>query len=189
MWKRTAMVAGVLAAAIFTMAQGPRVATDQSSPAAVAPIPFTHAVGGASEQVVSQTVTVGVTGRLISVQVPIACAGGRLTLEIRDVNAAGQPGDTVLRNITYPVGVPGGGDVTADLRTLRISGPPLNFSAGDRFAISLSNRTGSCGVWPGPIGNPYAGGSGWADANDGPVVELSLGNGRDDMPFATVVRR
>jgi hypothetical protein len=59
---------------------------------------------------------------------------------------------------------------------------------GDRFAIMLSNTGGSCGVWPAAVSPDYLGGTGWLDANDGPIVPLSLSGLGDDIPFRTIMR-
>ena len=180
------LAGGVFVLATVLTAQGPPFVVDQSAPTDPGPIPFTHAVGGPSEQVLSQTVTAGVDGRLREVRVPMGCGSGEVVLEIRDVNAEGQPGPTLYRSLSFDAGdfpVP----VTDEFRSMRITGRPVRFAPGDMFAISLSNPTGSCGVWPGPVGDPYTGGTGWADPNDGPMVPLSLGTGRDDLPFQTVM--
>lgn len=179
------MAAAVVLSSGILVAQASLV-LDQSSPTETPPAPFTIAVGGPVSQVVSQTVTAGISGRLRAVEVPLGCASGQVILEIRDVDASGQPGPTVHFSDTYDFD-----DfpeiVTDTFRRLRLHGPPVTFAAGDRFAISLSNPTGSCGLWPGPAGDPYAGGQGWADASDGPIVPLS-GNGTDDIPFRTFIQ-
>ncbi len=160
---------------------------DQQAPPAVSPADFTFAVGGPHEQVLSQTVTAGVAGRLWQVNVPIGCENGTVILEIRDVDSSGQPGPTLLYTRGYPAShFPG--IVTDAFQPLRLIGHPVRFAAGDTFTISLSNPTGSCGLWPGPVGDPYPGGTGWADADDGPIVPVSLGYGTDDLPFQTIVR-
>lgn len=118
----------------------------------------------------------------------MGCAddGGRVVVEIRDVDQSGQPGPTVYRRRHYPAAhfpiV-----VTGEFQALRLGGP-LDFNAGDMFAIVVTNEGGSCGVWPGEIGDLYNAGTAWADANDGPIVPLSLGTGRDDLAFQTVMR-
>ena len=180
-----------LTAAAVVLSSGVLVAQaslvlDQSSPAQSPPAAFTIAVGGPVSQVVSQTVTAGVSGRLRAVEVPIGCDSGELILEIRDVDGAGQPGPTLYFNDSYDIAAfPV--VVTDEFRRIRLRGMPVTFAAGERFAISLSNPTGSCGLWPGPAGDPYAGGTGWADASDGPIVPLSL-SGTDDIPFRTFVQ-
>ena len=163
---------------------------DQFSPAAKPPVPSTLAIGGGTEQVVSQTVTAGRSGRLRELRVPLACTDGILVVEIRDVNAAGQPGTMVLTSKRFAASaLPG--PVTNDYRDLFMldASPRLRLAAGQRFAISFANPTGSCGVWPGPEGDPYPAGQGWADPNDTPIVPISLGTGRDDIPFVTVLQR
>jgi hypothetical protein len=184
---RTLLLAATAAAASTAVGMAAALVVDQSAPAAPPPIVGTWAVGGPSEQVLSQTVTAGVDGRLREVRIPIGCGSGEVLLEVRNVNPAGQPGGTVLYSRTYRLAL--FETIVSDAFTsLPLHGPPLRFSAGDTFAISLSNPTGSCGVWPGPIGNPYAGGTGWADPNDGSIVPLSLGTGQDDLPFVTIMQ-
>lgn len=184
---RMAIVVLFGSAALFPAALGaqPRV-IDQSAPTEAAPISFTYAIGGPSGQILYQVVTTGVTGQLREVRVPLACADGRLRVEIRDVDAGGMPGATVLRarefdSRRFP------GPVTDEFATLAVR-PPLALAAGDRFTIALSNDGGSCGVWPGPMRDSYPGGNGWflAAPNTG-IERLGLGDGRDDLPFETVV--
>ena len=159
---------------------------DQSSPAQLPPPSISLAVGGPVNTVVSQTVTAGLSGRLRAVDVPIGCESGELILEIRDVDAAGQPGPTLHYSEPYDI-VDFPGPVTATFRRIRLRGMPVRFAAGDRFTISLGNPTGSCGLWPGLVGDPYAGGTGWGDGDDGPISPLSL-SGTDDMAFRTFVQ-
>jgi hypothetical protein len=184
---RRLFVAGAVASASIAVGVAAALVVDQSAPTAPLPVGFTWAVGGLSEQVLSQSVTAGIDGRLREVRIPIGCASGEVVMEIRDVNAAGEPGGTVLYSESYrlalfdPI-------VTDEFTSLRVLGPPVRFTAGDRFAILLSNPTGSCGVWPGPVGDPYAGGKGWSDANDGPLVPLLGSRGTDDLPFITIMQ-
>ncbi len=162
---------------------------DQSSPTSDEdPIPLTHAIGGGSGQILYQVVTAGLDGRLLEVRVPVACSSGVLRLEIRDVDAAGLPGPNVVyaRNFAarrFP------GPVTDTYQALPVR-PRLRLRAGDRFTIALSsNESGSCGVWPGPVGDPYAGGNGWFFSAPNTSIEpLGLGTGREDLPFETVMR-
>ena len=178
------------AVVIFSVAIAaqPSLMLDQQAPPEDPPgSGITTAVGGLYEQVVSQTVTVGIAGRLRAVEVPIGCGSGTLVLEIRDVNADGTPGPTVLSSETYAA-TDFPAPVTEAFRRLRIRGMTARFDVGETFAISLGNIGGSCGIWRGPIGDPYSGGTGWTDATDGPIVPLSLGTDRDDMPFRTFVQ-
>jgi len=161
---------------------------DQESLPAVSPA-ITFAAGGPVAQVLSQTVTVGVTGVLAEVRLAFGCVDDseHVILEIRDVASSGQPGQTLYRHRRYPVAqFPS--PVTNEFRSLDLGGG-LDFTAGDQFAIVITTTEGgSCGVWPGEVGDFYNGGTAWADANDGPIVPLSLGTGRDDLAFQTVMR-
>jgi hypothetical protein len=182
---RKLLLFAAAAVAVSTTTFAAILVVDQSAPAADPPIPFTWAVGGG--QVLSQTVTAGVAGRLWEVRVPIGCAGGDVLLQIRDVTPAGLPGPTVLYSRTFS-----GEDfpevVTSEFRSFRLIGRPVRFAAGDRLTISLANETSTCGVWPGPLGSSYAGGGGWAEGDDGSVVSLSVGTDREDLPFMTIVQ-
>ena len=165
----------------------PRV-IDRSSPTSEEdPIPLTLAIGGGSGQILFQVVTAGIDGRLFEVRVPLACDAGALRLEIRDVDAVGMPGPTVVSAQTFDARrFPG--PVTDEYRALAVR-PPLALRAGDRFTIALSNAAGSCGVWQGPTGDPYAGGNGWFfAAPNTTIAPLGLGTGREDLPFETVMR-
>ncbi|MCC7241252.1 MAG: hypothetical protein IT180_04960 [Acidobacteria bacterium] len=163
---------------------------DQSSPAAATDdVPFTWAIGGGSGQVLFQTVTAGIRGWLREIRVPLACADGVLRIEIRDVDpATGEPGTTVRRARNFAARR-FDGPVTDEFQVLGVF-PPLRMTPGDQFAFVLSNATGSCGVWPGPVGDPYAGGGGWFfAAPNTTIAPLGLGTGREDLPFETVVLR
>lgn len=179
------VVASLFAPAVGAQAQ-PRVIDQSAPPADVTDAPFTWAIGGGSSQILYQMVTAGIDGRLMEVRVPLACATGTLRLEIRDVDAAGLPGGSVLRARAFPA-TRFPGPVTDEYRVLAVR-PPLPLNAGDRFAITLSNETGACGVWPSPTGDTYPGGQGYALAAPNVVlVPLGLGTGREDLPFETVV--
>ncbi len=176
-----------IAALFSTSAFAAPPVLDQSSPADPNAA-VTFAVGGPSVQVLSQTLTVGLSGRLAEVRVPIGCESGRVILQITDVDTLGLPGSSVLAERRYPANFfPE--VVTADFQSLPLGGR-VGVTAGDRIAIVLSNPTGSCGVQPGPLGNPYTGGTGWADDTTDPFppVPLSLGTNRADLPFQTFVR-
>ena len=162
---------------------------DQSAPADPTAA-FTWALGGATNQFLAQTLTVGIGGRLAEIRVPIGCGSGTVIAEIRDVDAGtGEPGTTVLVRRNYRA------DffpevVSETFQPLRLGGR-ARVSVGDRVAIVLSNPTGSCGVQPGPGGDPYAGGTGFSsdDLAPGVWVPLSIGAGStDDLPFQTYVR-
>lgn len=165
-----------------------RVAVDQSQSVADAAAPFTFAIGGPSAQVLAQTFTAGASAKLRQVDLPVACDAGALVLEVRDV-AGGVPGTTVLASESYAAATfapftPG----VATFATLRVA-PAPTLVAGTRYALVLSDPTGSCGILPGPVGDPYAGGSALVlDAFTGNWQALSIGNDRDDLPFVTYVQ-
>lgn len=169
------------------VADAPTRVIDQSLSPQEAPISFTYAVGGPSEQVLSQTVTAGLAGRLVEVRLPLGCTDGRVILEIRDVDAStGQPGSNVFHRATYPARrFPG--ESTDALQALSIGGS-LDFAAGDRFAIVLTNVGGVCGLWPAAVGDGYPNGTAWAESLGNPISPLGQVDGRDDMPFETVMR-
>jgi len=161
---------------------------DQSQPTADAAAPFTFAIGGPSGQVLAQVVTAGVSGKLRQVDLPVACESGALVLEVRNVGG-GAPGATVLASESYAASsftpfTPG----VASFASLRIMPAPV-IAAGTSFAIALSNPTGSCGILPGPVGDPYAGGTALVfDPAFGVWNPLSIGNDRDDLAFFTYVQ-
>lgn len=165
-----------------------RVVADQSQPVADAAATFTFAIGGPSVQVLAQTFTAGASAKLRQVDLPVACDAGALVLEVRDVTG-GVPGATVLASETYDASTfapftPG----VATFASLRIS-PAPTLAAGTGYALVLSDPTGSCGILPGPVGDPYPGGAAFVlDATTGTWQALSLGNDRDDLPFVTYVQ-
>ena len=151
------------------------------------------AIGGFSDELLAQTFTVGLAGDFVEVDLPIACStGDPLILEIQGVAATGEPDGTVLRSQTYSgAGLPSFFPDPPFLRPFVLS-VPLPVTVGDRLAIVL-NSPGECGIFQGPLGDPYAGGDGWFDARPNPPGWLQLSTGllpadqRFDLPFATVV--
>lgn len=145
------------------------------------------AVGGASDQRLAQTITVGVDGRLIGVMLPIGCDSGRLVLEIRDV-VGGEPGPTVLSR--RQIRADRIADVGSAFQLIRVGMGGVPATAGDQLAIVLDNPTGSCGVFRGPVGDSYAGGQGFFEALPNPPgwIPFSDTETRLDLPFITVVR-
>lgn len=163
-------------------------ALDQEAPVAD-PIPFTLALGGVYSQVLYQSVTVGLTGRLSELRLPIGCASGQVIVEIFNANSDGLPvaGESPrltrrFRADMFPE------IVTTDYYPLPLGGR-VGVTAGERVVIVLSNPTGSCGIAAGEVGDSYLGGTGHAeDTINGFPVPMSL-SGFDDMPFQTLVRR
>ena len=140
--------------------------------------------GSGSEQMLAQTVTAALDGEMNALFLPVACASGRLVIEIRDV-VGGLPGSTVLLRRRVPAAsLPAVG-----LRFRRIAlGHRLPVAAGDRFAVVLSNPTGSCGIAQGPVGDSYAGGGGFFDARPNPPGWIPLSPDLD-LAFMEIVLR
>ncbi|MGH7567414.1 MAG: hypothetical protein ACREL9_00370 [Gemmatimonadales bacterium] len=161
---------------------------DQAQPTADATAPFTIAIGGPSGQIIAQVFTAGTSAKLRLVEIPVGCTGGSLLLEIHDA-PSGVPGSTVLASTEF------GADelpvVVSDFIPLRVR-PSPELTAGAQYAFVLSNPgspAGSCGLVPGPAGDPYAGGNGYFfDTISSTWVNISLGNGREDLPFFTYVK-
>src|SRR5687767_1753294 len=70
------------------------------------PAAGTLAIGGGSgsEQTLAQTLTAALDGELAALFLPVACASGRLVVEVRDVAGDGRPGATVLLRRRVPAG-------------------------------------------------------------------------------------
>lgn len=149
------------------------------------------AIGGVSQEKLAQTVTVGHDGRLRGVFLPIGCDSGRLIVEIRNVEPNGSPGIVLIARHAFPAE-----QVTAIGPLFRYfkfgddDDNDLTFLAGSRLAIVLRNPTGTCGIFRGPVGDTYTGGSGFFDALPNPPgwVPFSSTETRLDLPFMTVMR-
>jgi len=160
---------------------------DQSSPVDLA-APFTLAVGGGSGQQLAQVVTVGLPP-LKAINLAIGCShedpGAELTLSIVGVDESGRPNATVLAMERFPVtdlpDVVDGRLVALDIT------PPLGLRPGTQYAFVLQSN-GSCGLLPGPVGDPYAGGDAYFDAAPNPPgwLPISIGTDRYDLGFQTV---
>ena len=152
-----------------------------------------NTLGGGSEQKLAQVVTSGVAGLLTEVRVPLVCFDNTtLTIEIRDVSLTSgrtEPGRTVLASSTIPgSNFPSPAVREWDFRSVQLATPPF-VPTGEQFAFVLS-ASGLCSVQPGVVGDPYPRGSGYFDARpnqSGTWVPLSLGTGRWDQAFQTVV--
>lgn len=166
----------------FSHSGGGGASIDQSQPTADGSAAFTFAIGGPSAQILAQVFTAGVTGRLRELEMPVGCAAGTLVVEIRDA-VAGLPSATVLRSESFAAtSLP---QVVASFVPLRFR-PSPDLNAGSEYAFVLRNQTGSCGILPGPVGDPYAGGNSYFfDPATSQWISLSLGNGREDLPFFT----
>lgn len=149
------------------------------------------AIGGASDEQLAQVFTVGSSGQLVEVGLPIACSGTEpLILQIQGVAVNGEPDGTVLRAESYPAaGLPSFAPDPPSFRIFALS-VPLPVVAGQQLAIVLDSP-GECGIFQGPLGDPYPGGDAWFDADPNPGGWLPLTDGLDpadhryDLPFQT----
>jgi hypothetical protein len=148
--------------------------------------PITMAIGGPSGQVLAQTFTAAIGGRLAEIRLPIGCASGELILQVKDVAADGKPGTAVLATRHYAADLfPT--TVSGDFQSLPLGGR-VGLTPGERIALVLSNPTGSCGVLPG-ISSGYADGDGWMlDLTYGWQPLLISNSSVTDVGFQTFVR-
>jgi len=170
---------------LLSMAQAQRALVIDQRQALVDPDANTLAVGGQSNQVLAQVVTVGMDGRLRGVLFPIGCESGRLKIEIRNV-VAGEPGPVVFarKNIRASRIAT---IVTPALRLFPFFGH-LDFSAGDQFAIVLSNPRGSCGVAMDLTASYPGGGAFYRDDLASGWILLPVGStDPEDLSFATLM--
>ncbi len=173
-----------LAVLATTVAASPHV--DQDAPYGEETI----VVGGERNVVVSQSVTAGLTGGLMRIEVGVGCDGGTLILEIVNLD----PPREAPR-----VGAPVRSSVTIDAAS--IPNPPaprtfeldrwLSMNAGDRFAIVLRNETGSCTLMKGAMavdGSSYPDGEAFfrRAVSDGWSQFLDFGK-TGDIGFKTIV--
>ena len=142
------------------------------------------AIGDFTHQLVAQTFTAGVTGQLRQVDLPIACDSGQLIVELQGVTASGEPNGQVLsRKVVRATNLP---SVNPPVLRSFVFKNAIHFQAGDRFAVVLENKRGSCGIFQGPAGNPYVPGETFFqdDINSFGWVGSSEFDNRD-VPFQT----
>jgi hypothetical protein len=141
-------------------------------------------IGGSSRQKLAQVVTVGLSGLLMAVKMPVGGSSGDLIIETQDV-AAGKPGGTVLSSATFNSSNCPAEDADG---MRRFDFPTLvHFAAGGRFAIVLRAPGGSYGMFQGPAGDSYPGGGSFYNAQPAnPDSWIALSSGRD-LPFKTIV--
>ncbi len=161
---------------------------DQQSPYGTATIVV--GVDGTQTRIVAQTVTAGITGDLVRVELGVGCDGGALIVEIVSLEPGRPVPGTVVRSRTTidAASIPN----PPETRTFDLDTPP-SMTAGDAFAIVLRNETGSCTALKGPPaagGTTYRGGEGWFRPASGPPDAWFqfLDFGRSgDLGFKTIV--
>ncbi len=141
-------------------------------------------VGGDSRQRLAQSVTVGLSGPLAEIRLPISCESGTLILQIVELSG-GLPTGRVLHTEHVPA---------SDLplttppvfQAIEIR-PRLPMRAGDVFAFVLGNPTGSCGLWRSETAEYVAGQGYFNDAvNDFRWISFKdFPEGTQDLSFET----
>ena len=144
------------------------------------------AIGGASNQKLAQTVTAGVTGKLLRVDLPIGCSTGELVIEIQGIAFDGKPnGDVLSRRVFRGNSLPANTD---DFKSFPLR-RPVPLQAGDRFAIVMRNETGQCAISSGILGDPYPAGEFFFDDLVNNVGWIPNSDFDDsDLPFQTWMR-
>lgn len=128
---------GVAASAILVHPAAAAQVIDQQQPTIDAFVGGL-AVGGASDQMLAQVVTAGISGQLTGVRLPVACESGALVLEIQGVTGS-EPNGVVSASVTIPAAnLP---TIGPTFRTLTFTTPAF-VVAGGRFAIAVRS-TGS----------------------------------------------
>ena len=165
------------------------VVLDQEQPL-IEPAHGTRALGGATEQKLAQSVTAGISGRLVEVHVPVACGSGEVILEIFGVSDSGAPASPAVAREILPAA-----------EFARLTDPPAfhrfvidpapRFAAGDRFMIALRDKSGACEMWLSPAGDTYPPGDGWFVNNTPPTTDWTRNADTpelfEDFPFKTFV--
>lgn len=140
-------------------------------------------VGGDSDQKLAQTFKVGVTGRMIALDLPMAC-GGDYRIEIRQ-QAGGTPSGALVRRIEG-TGTSLGVDGFQRYPIL----VPIPVTAGDELSFTVETLGGNCNYATSPDGNTYTDGQGFFDSRPNPPGWLALKGTLDtfkDLPFKTVM--
>ena len=165
---------------------------DQSN-VGLSPSTLALAIGGDSHQRLAQTFTVGSTGLLAKVRLPLACSDGTLWIDVVEQSISGLPEGPLLRRTTVPAE-----SIRAELPTPRtlidIFLPvPLEVTVGDRLALVLTNETGSCDLARGVAGETYGGGEGYFESLPNPPgwVDIDFGGSLpgepSDLAFQTLM--
>ena len=134
-------------------------------------------------QLLAQTFTVGINGRLEALMLPIFCGADATTdIEIQSVSNNGGPSGQILDTIRFSNGLPtsNGDFLTIDLNSS--SEDDLSIESGQVLAIVLRSNTG-CGWFRANSSQNYNGGAGFF-GNGANFFPLNQGG---DLPFAVQV--
>lgn len=134
-------------------------------------------IGGQSHQKLAQVITVGASGKLVELRLPVSCApASAITVQIQGVTSGGTPDGNVLatRQI-QPAETTGfqGFPLTA----------PLMMNVGTKFALVLTSA-GDCGIGFGPTTDGYPGGQMYFDAAPNPPGWVTS---ERDLAFQTLI--
>ena len=158
---------------------------DQQQPIIDTNAGFVFAIGGYdSTQKLAQVVTAGLSGFLRTVRLPVSCDGSDLLLQVQRVTA-GVPNGVVLASQTIPGATLPPSELFKDLSF----STPAFLRIGEQFAIVLTSA-GSCGIYPGPVGDSYPSGNLYFDSLPNPpgwVCVCDFPDARFDLPFQTLV--
>ncbi|MCH2191041.1 MAG: thrombospondin type 3 repeat-containing protein [Gammaproteobacteria bacterium] len=127
----------------------------------------------------AQTFTIGLTGHLESVSLPITCASGDLQVEIRGTGGTGSPLSANLDSKTLAVGPVSSSFTEIDLNDFDVD--DLSVASGDVLAVVVYS-TGDC-FWPIASSGSYNFGQGYFSTNGSTFLESA-----SDRPFAIRVR-
>jgi hypothetical protein len=141
------------------------------------------AIGGASDQRLTQIVSGCGAGSIVEVDLPVTCDDGHLIVEIQGV-ANGLPNGVVLASRTLPASdLQRSGPAAAAMRPI-VFPAPIAAPVSKPFAIVLRSD-GDAAIYQGPVGDSYPGGYGF-------VKSLPLGQWRSlgeraDLPFRVAI--
>lgn len=148
-------------------------------------------IGGESQQKLAQSFTVGVTGELVGLRLPVTgCGNGDLKISLVAL-AGDRPDETsVRRTRNFTAEEVGHPDPGSFQDFLFLSGVTVN--AGETYAFTLETvgTDSFCSISNGPVGDPYSGGNGFFDARPNPpgwVAQAEFPDAPQDLPFYTLM--
>jgi hypothetical protein len=129
----------------------------------------------------AQLMTACISGALPEIAMPVDCWVGSLVVEIQGVSN-GLPSGVVLASRTIPMSdLPSFYPGPVTMRPLVLPAP-LSLTSQEQVAIVLRS-TGACGVYLGPLGNPYPGGDAYRDWGTETTPAWYPFGDRHDLPF------
>lgn len=147
-------------------------------------------IGASDDTQIAQTFTAGLSGKLVSLKLPVSCTSGDLMMKIQGVNTNGEPDGIIAASQTIT-----GSDIATNVgfRELDFTSP-ATISSGKKYAFVLDS-TGTCKLTIGPNSDSYSPGKSYF--SDQPNRDKGFmwldyfrftANGfGDDFPFQVVV--